>query len=280
MLSLSKMYRPITASPFKRTQIHCEVEPCQALKPFIRCFWGTEMPVLETVPDNRDGIIIPDTCMDIIFYVNHTENRSDDVFCAVDERSFQYDPERHSAGTLMSTFGIRFYAWTAALFAEDKLDGSKNGRFPVDQYFASIRKELEPHIFREQSLLGRKAAAEKVLMKHFHPECADSDLLNAIDFMLENDGRAKISDVYAHTAVSEKKLERVFMRNMGISPKAFSSLLRYQLLWQEMISNSGFDVLDAVEKYGYTDQPHLLNDFKRRHTMTPREAVEFASKNK
>ena len=117
-------------------------------------------------------------------------------------------------------------------------------------------------------------------MKHFRPELADSDLINAINFMLENDGRAKISDVYAHTAVSEKKLERIFMRNMGISPKSFSSLLRYQLLWQEIVSNRGFDVLDAVEKYGYTDQPHLLNDFKKRHTMTPKEAVEFASKNK
>lgn len=280
MLSLSEMYRPITASPFKRTQAHCEVEPCQALKPFIRCFWGTEMPFMETVPDNRDGIVIPDTCMDIIFYVNHTENRSDNIFCAIDEQSYRYKPEKHSSGTLMSTFGIRFYAWTAALFAEDRLDGSKNGRFPVEQYFSAIHRELEPHIFRERSLLGRKAAAEKILMKHFLPERADCDLLNAVNFMLENDGRARVSDICAYTAVSEKKLERVFMRDMGISPKSFSSLLRYQLLWQEMVSNRGFDVLDAVEKYGYTDQPHLLNDFKRRHTMTPKEAVEFAAKNR
>ncbi len=280
MLSLSKMYRPITASPFKSVPEHCEVAPCEALKPFIRCFWGTVLPVKEFIPNNRDGIIIPDTCMDIIFYVNHSENRSDGVFCGVDDRSFRYAPEKNSANALISSFGIRFYAWTAALFAEDKMDGSKNGRFPIEKYFSAIRRELEPYIFEEHSLLGRKAAAEKVLMKHLRPECADSDLLNAIYFMLENDGRVKISDVYAHTAVSEKKLERIFMRNMGISPKAFSSLMRYQLLWQEMVSSRSFDVLDAVEKYGYTDQPHLLNDFKKRHTMTPREAVEFAAKNK
>ena len=35
---------------------------------------------------------------------------------------------------------------------------------------------------------------------------------------------------------------------------------------------------NAVEKYGYADQSHLLNDFRRRHMMTPREAVEYAAK--
>lgn len=47
---------------------------------------------------------------------------------------------------------------------------------------------------------------------------------------------------------------------------------------QEIIFSKGFDVLDAVKKYGFTDQSHLLNDFKRRHLMLPREAAVFARK--
>lgn len=278
MLSLTEMYRPITASPFKNTEKHCEIAPCEALKPFIRCFWGTSKPI-ENYSDNRDGIIIPDTCMDIIFNVCHEKNTVIGLFCGIDDCTQNY--ETHiPQNTVVSIFGIRFYAWTAALFAEDKLDGSKNGRFPIEKYFTALHKELEPYIWEEQSLLGRKAAAEKVLMKYFRPEQADSNLLNAVNFMLKNDGRAKISDVCRYTAVTEKTLERIFIRNMGVSPKSFSSLLRYQLLWQDIAYSPRFDVLDAVVKYGYTDQPHLLNDFKRRHTMTPKEAVEFAVKNK
>ena len=65
---------------------------------------------------------------------------------------------------------------------------------------------------------------------------------------------------------------------MGISPKAFSSLVRYQLLWQEMTGRPGFNILDAVEKYGYADQPHLLNDFRRRHLMNPKQALDYAKR--
>lgn len=62
---------------------------------------------------------------------------------------------------------------------------------------------------------------------------------------------------------------------MGVSPKAFSSLVRYQMLWQDML-RPDFNVTDAVEKFGYSDQPHLLNDFRRRHLMNPGQAVEYA----
>ena len=63
---------------------------------------------------------------------------------------------------------------------------------------------------------------------------------------------------------------------MGVSPKALASLMRYQLLWQDMLYSPRFDVLDAVARYGYTDQAHLLHDFHRRHLMTPREALALA----
>ena len=71
-------------------------------------------------------------------------------------------------------------------------------------------------------------------------------------------------------------IERVFNENMGISPKSYFSLIRYQLLWQDMIFNKNFSVLDAVEEYGYTDQSHLLKDFKRKHLMLPKNAIEYA----
>ena len=36
------------------------------------------------------------------------------------------------------------------------------------------------------------------------------------------------------------------------------------------------NILDMVEKYGYYDQAHLLNDFKKRHSLFPEQAVRLA----
>ena len=101
-------------------------------------------------------------------------------------------------------------------------------------------------------------------------------MLNAIHRMLATDGRARIADVAAMLALSPRQLERRFAACMGVSPKGFASLMRYQLLWQEMLRAPRFSVLDAVDRFGYTDQAHLLSDFRRRHLMTPREALAFA----
>ena len=166
------------------------------------------------------------------------------------------------------------------MFSDRDFVGCKNHAFPVEEFFASLKAELQPLLFDVPTLSGKIAVAERLLLKKLCIERINSDLANSIHYMLKSEGRAKISDICAYTAVSERRLERIFSYNVGVSPKTFSSLLRYQLLWQEIVFLRQFNVLDAVERFGYTDQAHLLNDFRRRHLMTPKEAVEFALKNR
>ena len=124
--------------------------------------------------------------------------------------------------------------------------------------------------------MGKIRAAEPVLLSLLNPSCADPAVLNAIHRILRTEGRARISDVSAGLALSSRQLERRFDAMMGVSPKTFASLVRYQLLWQDMALNPRFDPLDAVARFGYTDQAHLLNDFRKRHLLSPREALDFA----
>lgn len=260
MLSLTKKYRPILSTPFGRAGYR-EIAPCAALAPYIRCFWTERQTPAEL-------LVIPDTCMDIIFRIDGTENGG--FFCALDDNSF------YSANFGTELFGVRFYAWTVHLFAERELTGSKNRAFPTEEFFGSLCAELAPRIHAANSFEERAAAAAKALLKRIDGISADCNLLNAVDFIIESHGTAEISGLCAHTVLSARTLERRFASAMGISPKALSSLVRYQLLWRELITRPDLDILDAVEKYGYTDQPHLLNDFRRRHLMTPKQAIDYA----
>ena len=67
MHRLSGMYHPITGTPFQSDETYMEWAPCNALKPYIRCFWGTKQPVHGGKKEGQQGIVIPDTCMDVIF---------------------------------------------------------------------------------------------------------------------------------------------------------------------------------------------------------------------
>ncbi len=274
MRALSQMYRPITGTPFQRDETYREVAPCAALAPYIRCFWGSDHP-LPARPETRPGLVIPDTCMDVIFTIDYAGNAISTTFCALDKHSCITPPSSHSGG-MSATFAIRFYAWTAALFAEDSLRGSVNGRYPAEAFFRRIAQALLPSLF-EQTTLGEKIhTAERILLYLLYPDKPDTAVLNAVHHLLRTSGRARIGEVSAALALSPRQLERRFDAVMGLSPKAFAGLLRYQLLWQEMVYASHFSALDAVDKFGYTDQAHLLHDFRRHHLMSPREALLFA----
>ena len=276
MQSLAVKYHPITATPFQNDISYRELAPCDALKPFIRCFWGSDAAL--PAQNESHGIVIPDTCMDIIFSINYTQNNCGSFFCTLDEHSYRTNSTPDS--DLVSTFAIRFYAWTAILFSEQDFTGRKNSHFSSEEFFSQLKQRLEPMLSELPTLKEKSAAAEIFLLKMLDIHRINNDLMNAIDLMLKTDGRAKISDISFHTALSQRQLERIFNFNIGTSPKAFSSLLRYQLLWQEMIFSPSFNILDAVEKYGYTDQAHLLRDFKSRHLMTPKNAVSYALKSR
>lgn len=273
-LELSDIYIPITSAPFRNNSEYCEIEPCDALKPYIRCFWGTPDDPNVTPPAGNYDIVIPDTCMDIIYSINREKRCVDGIFCALDERSV--DLSERECFPDNNIFAIRFYVWSAALFAEDTLAGSKNGRFPANAFFSSITTELEPVLLEKNSLPDMIKAAEQILLKHIKTERISNDFMNALYRIISMNGNAKISDLTSYAAVSEKGLERLFTANAGVSPKTLCTLIRYQMLWRDILLNSSFNALDAVEKYGYFDQAHMLNDFRRRHLMNPTEAVLYA----
>ncbi len=278
MLSLVKRYHPITGDPFRMDESYWELPPCDALKPYIRCFWGTLHPIAPGAvqPCHEEGLVIPDTCMDIIFDIDYTNNRHTAAFCTLDEHSYRTRSSGAAQPGTTATFAIRFYAWAACLFTRWDFTGSKNAVFTPRELFPQLTAALEPRLYDEPTLTGKAAIAERVLLEQLSLACPNPELMNAVHQLLSQDGRTRITDLAGYAAVSPRRLERLFQYHMGISPKSFASLVRYQLLWQAMVWEPHFQVLDAVEKYGYTDQAHLLHDFKRRHLMTPSEALRFA----
>lgn len=273
MRTLTQLYQPITGTPFQADASYREVAPCAALSPYIRCFWGSERPLPDT--PTPGGIVIPDTCMDIIFRIDHAANCISSTFCTLDEHASFSAPSGHTGG-LSSTFGIRFYAWTACLFAEAPLHGHLNGRCPTAMFFPRLERALTPVILREPTLTERIRSAEALLLTLLHSDATDAAVLNAVHHMLRTEGRCRMADVSAALAYSPRQLERRFDAALGVPPKTFASLMRYQLLWQSMVLSPHFDPLDAVDRFGYTDQAHMLHDFRRHHLMTPREALALA----
>lgn len=53
-------YHPITATPFRRDEEYREIEPCEVLAPYIRCFWGSERTYVPKAGCGQEQIVVPD----------------------------------------------------------------------------------------------------------------------------------------------------------------------------------------------------------------------------
>ena len=271
-------YYPLTATPFKKNASYMEMMPCKGLHSYIRCFWGTERPVIQTANNNVPEIVIPDTCADIIYYIDYTDNMVSGGFCGINDRSF-YAYEEEKRGHLISTFAIRFYAWSAYAFAEDTLKSTINGYYEVGSRFEWLDRSIRSKLLELKTLQEKVSYVERLLFKGVQNVRENRIVNNTISNILINKGSLEVSSLAREAFVSSRQLERLFHEYVGITPKKLSNLIRYQFLWRDILCEPDFNILNAVHKYGYTDQSHLLHEFKRYHSMDIKSAKIMAFKN-
>lgn len=275
MFTLNKIYRPITAQPFRNNDAYIEIEPCEALKPYICCFWGTVRPFTSlAMPEVNQGLVIPDTCMDIIFNIDMNKNELQDIFCGINDKSFC--TEAQSVPVAISYFAVRFYFWAVPLFCDESMSKVLNAYVETEAYFKNFRRDFESILSDNLLINERIEKAEEYLLKKLNLNKQNNNVMNAVYKLLKSKGTAGISELADYTMISQRRLERLFSQYIGMTAKKLSCLVRYQYLWQDILSNGSINVQDAVFKYKYADQSHLLNDFKKYHTMNPKEARAFA----
>ena len=271
------IYRPLTATPFKSNRFYTEIAAVKELQSYIRCYWGTEKPHIQFENDDAPELVIPDTCADIIYHIDYTDNTVTGGVCGVNDCSF-HAHGRGNIGHIVSTFAIRFYAWSAYAFSDDSLQSTMNGYFDVGSRFEWLDKSIRPRLLELKALQEKISFTEQVLRKRLSDVRENAVVNNTIQNILLNKGSLGIANLAKESFVSTRHLERLFHEYVGITAKKLSNLIRYQFLWRDVLAEQDFDVLSAVHKYGYTDQSHLLREFKRYHSMDIHNARIMAFK--
>ena len=250
--SIDKVFTTRTALP--KNVGFVEIEPISVLRPYVRCFWTFERSK-HTAARTR---IIPDCCADIIF---DTTNNSAN-FVGACANSFLTE-------NVTDLFGIRFYAWAVPIFV--RLNAAELFDFCTDSEnlfdnFADFKEE----ILTAKTIAQRVTLSQKYLIGLLGSDY-DPEVMNCLYSVIDNNGCISVNDLSNSIAVSSRTLERKFAQNIGMSPKTAIELIRYQLLWQDCIK-SKFNVSETVYKFGYYDQAHLYNDFKKFHGIGLSEA--------
>lgn len=256
---LDKIFKPITAnSPYSNSYI--ELVPCNALKPYIRCFWISKG---EFAVENN--LVIPDVCMDII--LSFDGDKICNSFCGIDDRAFVSGQDRNFK------FGIRFYAWSAAIFSDNLMNNALNSFSDTREYFSDFNDYICEEIITSKDIYKMKSVAERYLILKLNDNKININIMNSIYNIITCSGNIRVNDLADSCVISIRQLERKFLEHTGVTPKKMINLIRYQLLWQESLKIC-FNVPDSIDKFGFYDQSHLLNEFKKYHSAPLNKARE------
>lgn len=85
----------------------------------------------------------------------------------------------------------------------------------------------------------------------------------AVSLAIEQRGLVRIADLAAHAGLGERQFERRFQEQVGLPPKLFVRILRFQEVLNAI--RYGLDATswaDVAAAHGFYDQAHFIHDFK------------------
>lgn len=256
-----------------------ESKPFGRLANYIKCYWSIEY---QNSGPSEPEPIVPDGCIEIVF------DLADRFRQFNPDGSTEIQPDVLIAGQLRSSvlvgptgnvslFGIRFLPTGAARFFRGQVPELSDRITPLDLVWGVCVKTVADQLAGAGSFLEKVAIVEELLNARLAlVDDMEPTVEQAVRLILAGNGLMPIPAIARSAGISDRGLVRKFRQLIGISPKSYSRIVRFQRVLRSFEDDPLIEVPDVAIKYGYYDQSHLINDFRQYAGLTP---TEFRARN-
>jgi len=129
--------------------------------------------------------------------------------------------------------------------------------------------ELEDKLFNSPNNRQRITHLENFLIKRLIHINEFERVEHAIKIIENSKGQIKAQDIAHEICLGIKQFERTFSKYVGINPKKFASIVRFQNVIQ-IESKNNKSMSQLAYNNGYYDQSHFIHDFKSLTGLTPK----------
>jgi AraC-like DNA-binding protein len=245
-----------------------QILPPAHLKDYVRYFW-----LLESDKDDhaeRKLLPLADGCPGIIFQHSALGSFTDPGHKNLPE-AFLYGQtvtpiELHLEGKFKST-GVCFYPY--ALKTIFGLDASELTDSCVDLTLiinGVIEQLLNAATGTDQIEIFSEHIFHHIETKKYSIDPATEYALAAI---AQSKGNLPLKDLQRKLKLSERRFERTFNQQVGISPKLFSRVCKFQAALGQLKRNNYTNLSDIAFDNGYADQSHFIRSFKEFAGFSP-----------
>lgn len=93
------------------------------------------------------------------------------------------------------------------------------------------------------------------------PTATKNPLQDVLSLIFNKNGALTVNEMSLAGNISERQLERLFKKYVGLSPKYYARIIRFNYIFQ-LIKSGKSNWADIVYQSGYYDQSHFIRDFK------------------
>lgn len=258
------------------TMRYREVQPRPPLNRFIECFWTLESDVNSglTKPES----ILPDGCVELI--LNFGAPFSE----LIDNGLRRRQPAHFLVGQMtqpvsiaptgpVQVLGVRFHPAGTSQFLHLPMHEMTNQIVELEAIDPALARDLIAVACSVTSLQQKVAAIETCLAARVREISGDFRFIELAASAVRRGGKITVDRLSADAGISGRQLERRFLRDVGIGPKMFCRILRFQQVFQAVEQQDAGWAAVAAD-CGYYDQAHLIRDFQEFARQTP--AVQMA----
>ena len=150
-----------------------------------------------------------------------------------------------------------------------------NRHFDCSSVLGAEIKGLRDRMAAAASFRERVELFEGFLLDRISGSLDDTAIMHAALHLLRSGGTARVSDVASRASLSVRQLERRFLRDVGLSPKLYARVARFQAALDAKVISHNASWLDLAHEFGYHDQTHMIKDFQDFSGLTPRSLLKL-----
>lgn len=244
--------------------------PSVRLHPFIRYYW-----ILYT-NENLDVLTFPIGCPQLIF---HRRSRFYIPALVAEQAIFSISgqvnfPARIQSSGDVETIAVVFYPHAIGTMFNIPVSTFYNQE--IDGYSLGDKKLniLADEVLNAEDSIEAIKLIENCLLSRL----AESGIynFNRVGVSLKHlflDNAISVENMAQLACLSRKQFERVFFNAVGMKPKEYSNVARFQKsLW--LMQNGNHDFSDIAYSCGYSDQSHFIRECRRYSGVTPEKLLK------
>ncbi|ASR49791.1 AraC family transcriptional regulator [Paenibacillus kribbensis] len=286
---LHSLFCPLQVNGSDSSTTYIEKKPSAALRAYVACYWESgpaarvvegdfaasceDAASLSQLDEAAVDRVLPDGCTDILLEYNPVTEHQDISYCGTFTHPFV---SARQAGAETRIFAVRFFPGGGHYFHGMPIDLFTGSHFRLEDIWPESIAIIGERILEAQDFNERVRIMDEylsqLLLRHRTNDC---DLMkNLLHRIFVSGGSVGIKELAEREAISERQLNRKFGQWIGISPKKFSEVVRFQSVLRTIQNGGPLDWTELALEHGFFDQAHLSRDFRRFYGDSPLTAAK------